>query len=58
MPEARKFVLAYHSPKEWTEVRRVQLINLGCSEGYAKKIADSYLVKEKSKRGKKNARMQ
>ena len=33
-------VLSFHTPDEWAEVRRAGMIALGCSDGYADRVAD------------------
>lgn len=39
LPGGTKLVLAYHTPGEWAEVVRSQLLKVGCSEEYAEKRA-------------------
>lgn len=39
MADGTKLVLAHHTPEEWADVRREQLLKVGCSETYARRIA-------------------
>lgn len=42
--DGSSFLLVHHTPEEWAEIRRAQVLALGCSQEYANKIAASYQV--------------
>ena len=39
LADGTKLVLANHTPEEWADVRREQLLKVGCSQSYASRIA-------------------
>ena len=40
LPDGRKLVLGWHTPAEWAEIARSQMLGIGCSEEYAERYAD------------------
>ena len=44
MADSRRLVLAYHTPQEWAEIVRRQLVSLGCSPEYADRRARTILT--------------
>lgn len=39
LPDGRKLVLAWHTPGEWAEIARSQMLRVGCSMEYAEAYA-------------------
>lgn len=40
LPDGRKLVLGFHTPGEWAEIARSQMLRIGCSEEYAEHYAE------------------
>ena len=38
LADGTPFVLAHHTPEEWADARREQLLRVGCSETFARRL--------------------